>query len=113
VEINKNMSPIYAELLQKLRILCNKNGYGCCVHGSLAKDLDIVAVPFGRYAITNDELLLEVIRVIGKTYKKEEIKVHYRKAYWFELDEFHFLDFSILPINLEDRKDKETDNKAL
>ena len=41
-----NKAPIYASMYQDLAEICREHGYALAVHGSLARDLDIVAVPW-------------------------------------------------------------------
>lgn len=54
--------PEYQQLIGPLRVIAREAGYALAVHGSLARDIDLVAIPWSPDAC-NPELLMESIRV--------------------------------------------------
>ena len=70
-EITPNYAPVYAAAIYpKLCGLFQKHGYALAVHGSLARDFDLIAVPWAE-SISNWEFVLDDIvkqfnvRIIG------------------------------------------------
>ena len=51
-------APIYAALYADLAELCREDGWALAVHGSLARDLDLLCVPWTEHAV-DDEVLLD------------------------------------------------------
>ena len=43
-----NNAPIYASIYAELAELCRAHGYALAIHGSLARDFDLVAVPWAE-----------------------------------------------------------------
>lgn len=82
-ELQPNFAPIYAvALYPKLAKVFQKHGYALAVHGSLARDFDIIAVPWGENVSSPEDVIKEVIdgfaiRQIGEF----DIKRHGRIAY--------------------------------
>jgi hypothetical protein len=71
-EIKPNYAPVYAvTLYPHLAKIFQKHGYALTVHGSLARDFDLVAVPWAEKVSRYDEVLKEItdsyrIRVLGE-----------------------------------------------
>jgi hypothetical protein len=60
-EITPNFGPVYAAALYPgLAKICQRHGYALAVHGSLARDLDLVAVPWAT-VVSTPEAVLEAI----------------------------------------------------
>jgi len=91
------MSPIYEQLKHNLTLLCNRNGYALAVHGSLIKDLDLVAIPFQMRCLKKDTLFAKVDETISAN-KVGPLtqKAFGRTAKMYYLDDFHCVDFSIV-----------------
>lgn len=53
------------ELLPPMRAAARAAGYALAVHGSLARDIDIVAVPWTDQAISADKLLQLLVGVVS------------------------------------------------
>jgi hypothetical protein len=82
-EIKPNYAPIYAAALYPdLAEIFISHGYALAVHGSLARDLDLVAIPWVKEISKPEDVLAEItktfwIRLIGE----RGIKEHGRIAY--------------------------------
>jgi hypothetical protein len=92
----KPMSPTFAEVLHKLTVMANKNGYGLLHHGSAIRDLDVVAIPMDKRAVKPDKIFLLAKDIMGEKYSGPHLMAHQRVAWLFTLDEFHDVDFSIM-----------------
>lgn len=56
----------YRLLIAPLRAAAQKAGYALTVHGSLARDIDLVAVPWTREAVSGNELAERLIRTVRR-----------------------------------------------
>lgn len=82
---------------------CRENGYALTVHGSLGKDLDLVAIPWTKEAVSPEVLVKALIEKNGlmegnNTSGKE--KPHGRQAWVFVFfggQETGYIDLSIMP----------------
>ncbi len=85
-QIKPNFGPVYAAAMYPgLAKICQQHGYALAVHGSLARDFDLLAVPWVEMVSKPDE----VLRAITTEYALElvenpvafEVKPHGRIAY--------------------------------
>jgi hypothetical protein len=82
-QVKPNYAPVYAAALYpELASIFIKHGYALAVHGSLARDFDLAALPWSkkpsRPAVILDEITTRFwIRLIGEPEQKE----HGRTAY--------------------------------
>lgn len=100
-QVKPNYAPIYAAALypQLARIFVD-NGYALAVHGSLARDFDLIAVPWVDKP-SSPKVILNIItkkfwiRLIGRDTKKK----HGRVAYTISVGHGDCaIDLSFLPI---------------
>ena len=104
---------IYVALMPMLKEIARLHGYALAAHGSMERDLDLIAIPWKEDALPEVELV-EAIRVsIGGhrpgtdiKYKREtpEKKPHGRLAWSFYFDEKRarieegpYIDISVMP----------------
>lgn len=100
-----NFAPIYIGIYPELAELTRKHGYALAAHGSLARDFDLICVPW----IENPSDPEIVVKEITKTFALKEIgeptiKFHNRKVYTLSISYGEcFIDLSFMPlqINLE------------
>lgn len=60
-EIKPNYAAVYTvALYPKLAKIFQKHGYALAVHGSLARDFDIIAVPWGEKLSSPQEVIKEI-----------------------------------------------------
>lgn len=98
--------------LPQLRSIARGLGYALAVHGSMARDFDLIAVPWTPEAVTADELADVICQTVNGHVRKLEgqiidhnpgLKPHGRKAYSFYLCEFEgssygpYIDLSVMP----------------
>jgi hypothetical protein len=82
-EIKPNFSPVYAAALYpQFAKIFQKHGYALAVHGSLANDFDLIAVPWAEKVSPPEEVLKEITKgFIFKEVNGPEKKNHGRVAY--------------------------------
>ena len=72
------MAPIYVAIYPELAELFRTCGYALSIHGSLAKDFDLVAIPWGEKILSVDEVLSFVCSSFGFRSISWTIKNHGR-----------------------------------
>ena len=98
-----NFGPAYAlGIYPKLATFFRNRGYALAVHGSLARDLDLIAVPWVDDAWAPDHVIAAVTHKFAvyqfEGHEKPTKKPHGRLAYkmWFSFGDFA-LDISFTP----------------
>lgn len=94
-----NTAPIYVYLYKGLAEITRKHGYALCVHGSVARDFDLVAVPW----VDKPSAPIVVIDSILENYAlknmgEPEIRQHGRMVFTLSFTGDSFLDLSFMPI---------------
>lgn len=99
------IAPWYAIVYNQLERIAWRYGYCLALHGSMARDLDLICVPWTDDASEPKKLLNAFCKfVTTKTQVKVHVsgptsKPHGRQAYVIPLGhEGHYLDISILPL---------------
>ena len=96
-----NMAPVYAaSMYPELAEICRKHGYALSIHGSLARDFDLVAIPWTILA-AEPKVILDNIAEEFNVVKIGElvIKEHGRMTYTIIMGFGEcFLDFSFMPL---------------
>ncbi len=108
-------APMYAVLYAELRILCKGHGYALTIHGSLKRDLDLVAVPWIEKCSEPEILANAIQEYIGCAYShpdsEDAVIPHGRKRFVFHLDEHPqngmygkgpYIDLSVMPVSKKD-----------
>lgn len=90
-------------VLYTIRKLAHLRGYAVAVHGSLAKDMDLVAIPWTDKACSAEELVAAVIEATRASdlpqCKNPGIKPHGRKVWTLNLLGFGmYIDFGVMPL---------------
>lgn len=106
----------YLALMPALRFVGERYGYALCVHGSLKRDIDLVAVPW-RDSAPDADSLIEALYAATKAViglarfrqhdQRPELKPHGRKAwsiYLTSFDDGPYLDISVMPTQLTEKK---------
>ncbi|PZU10277.1 MAG: hypothetical protein DI605_06775 [Sphingomonas sp.] len=96
---------VLAAILPPVREVARDHGYAIAVHGSLARDIDLLACPWREDADPADELVKSIVVVIGSILGRccqngpVGIKPHGRRAYTL-IHNGHIgeIDLSIMPI---------------
>jgi hypothetical protein len=88
----------YAWIIPALQKAGRKLGYAVAVHGSLARDLDLVAVPWTNQAVSARKLAEDFHRRLGGRLTKGTRRPHGRVSYAIVLDRSHFyVDLAVMP----------------
>ena len=100
------IAPWYVMAYTKLDRIAWRHGYALALHGSMSRDLDLIAIPWTDDADPPEKLLKAFINFVkGKSkvsikYYVSEVteKPHGRKAYSIPIGhDGHYLDVSIMP----------------
>lgn len=104
-------APMYAILYAELRLIAKGHGYALAIHGSMKRDLDLIAVPWVQDASTPEKLVNAIREFIGCGYtgnlNSGNAKPHNRLTYVFHLDEHEqnklygdgpYIDLSVMPL---------------
>lgn len=95
------MPALYSHSIHDIQVICRACGYALAVHGSMQRDLDLVAFPWTKKATTPKHLVkklcdeLELQPSEGSPFKKP----HGRIVYTLLMMGAGFVDFSIMPRN--------------
>jgi hypothetical protein len=108
-EIKTNPKPaFYAVLLESFRKIALDKGYALAVHGTMASDMDLLAVAWVEDACTHEELANAIWEEMSHTIweKKElfppESKPNNRIAYTIPIIGDWYIDLSIIPPIIND-----------
>lgn len=95
----------YAWMIPYVTRISRRHGYAIGVHGSMGRDLDLIAVPWVEDANDPGDLLAEICSVLQGSLVPESDgvfhwnKPHGRKTYNIVFKgAWHFIDISIMPI---------------
>ena len=95
-----NHAPIYAACCYpKLAEICRKHGYALAAHGSLAKDFDLICIPWIERPSSPERVVAEIIKnfavhMIGEP----ETKLHGRLVVMLSWMGGAYMDLSFMPI---------------
>jgi hypothetical protein len=93
----------YAVLWHDFRLAAREKGWALALHGSMASDLDIMAMPWTEDARPIDEVISAINDCIGKTVWKETNlkpfigKPHGRIVYTICIMGDWYIDISVMP----------------
>lgn len=92
----------YAWMIPYLTRIGRRHGYAIAVHGSMSRDLDIVAVPWVEGASPPEELIEEIARLTDGRIVEANAgseRPHGRRSWNIVFDgAWHFLDISVTPV---------------
>jgi len=105
MEQRKHSRPLcYVAILPSLIEVARRNGYALCVHGSLVRDLDLVAVPWTDAATDAESLVAALAHVCGGVFSSGDTgmtptqKPHGRLAWNIHTGAEMYLDLSVMPL---------------
>ncbi len=97
-------APAYAFTFHIMAEAAQAKGYALALHGSMQRDLDVVAVPWTEEAAPAEELVDAIAARIGAwlrptdpTYRNPEPKPHGRRAWQLILQAGLYIDLSVMP----------------
>lgn len=82
-ELKPNNAPVYAAAMYPdLAKIFQKHGYALAVHGSLARDFDLIAVPWSEHPSSREVVIKEMTRIFSIfSIGEPDIRNHGRVAY--------------------------------
>lgn len=101
-----NNAPMYANLYATMRDIARPYGYALAIHGSMMRDMDVVAIPRMRECCAPEELVHAFAKAISFVHVDEqpEEKYHGRLVWTMAFPGECFVDLSIMkmyPIGYE------------
>lgn len=101
----KLVKALARRIIRPLRERAKLCGWALAVHGSLARDIDLVAVPWTDRALTEDQLAGSLKQVLAKMYPIEleiapgagQPKPHGRLCWSWWIRPWTYVDLSIFP----------------
>lgn len=101
-----NFKPLlYLTVYPKLRQVAIDNGYTLALHGSVTRDLDLIAIAWTKKAVTPKELVTEFLNVLKDGYIKPEdtpyegVKPFSRLTFPIHLGRGAYIDLSVVRPN--------------
>ncbi len=94
-----NLSPVYCALYPALAEIARKHGYAMAIHGTMARDFDLICIPWVETPSKPEEVVAEITATYATTdITNPGYKHHGRLAYsvCFGFGEF-FADLSFMP----------------
>jgi hypothetical protein len=94
-----------AQLIEPLRAKARELGYALAVHGSLSRDIDLVAAPWTETSVSADALV-DALAIVAGGWREGEgagLKPHGRTAFVIHLGGGPYLDVSVMP-RLDDER---------
>jgi hypothetical protein len=94
-----NYAPMYCALYPDLANICRSHGYALAIHGSLARDMDLICVPWIELCDSPEVVVKDIttqfaIRSIGEP----EIREHGREIWTISIGHGDcFIDLSFMP----------------
>lgn len=91
------------ERLADVQMVARGLGYALALHGSVARDVDLVAVPWVAEAVPPDELVAGLMETIGRcdfcTINEPSAKPHRRLSWAIWMHEYDtYIDLSVMPL---------------
>lgn len=102
IQLAKAARTAHARLIEPIREVARRKGYAVAVHGSLARDVDLLAVPWTPKAASAEQLVRAVFRVVKRLeglarLSSHEKKPHGRQAWTILVQSGTWLDLSVMP----------------
>lgn len=105
----RELKRIYTSLLPEIRAIARYSGYAIGLHGSMTRDLDLIAVPWTKKYTSPELLISRIERTIcqypekDKKYYKRKARIatdkpHGRKAYVLHVGFYAYIDLSVITI---------------
>lgn len=93
-----NNAPLYAMVYAQLAEIARAHGYAMAVHGSLAKDFDLICVPWVEDA-ADPQVIVDAITssFVLRVIDSPAMKLHNRLCYTLSFGGNVYLDLSFMP----------------
>lgn len=100
----KRAQRAYRDLIEPIRAIAKEHGYAVGVHGSLARDVDLILCPWSEKTWPIEQLLQAIIKECEEisgfaemSHVPPTIKPHGRRAWSIVLGGGTYLDISVMP----------------
>lgn len=102
-----NMAPVYVQLWEQASVVAREAGYCLAIHGTMARDLDLLACPWTEDAVAPDELVRRIADKLAWLLRSDdgvepkivgpEPKPHRRLAWSIPYMAHWQIDLSVMP----------------
>lgn len=93
-----NFAPAYASIYPVLAEICRNHGYALAVHGSMARDFDVVAIPWVDDAADPDIVVGDITDSLALHLARDpDVVAHGRIRYAITMWGEGFVDLSFMP----------------
>jgi hypothetical protein len=92
-------APMYCALYPQLSEIARKHGYAMAVHGSLARDFDLICIPWIEGPSEPDAVVTEITETFAISKVGESDTTHHGRERWVVTIGFGecFIDLSFMP----------------
>jgi len=88
----------YVGLLKEITVTAKRCGYAIGLHGSLSRDMDIIACPWVESAVEPSRLVKALAKAVGgKVGGASSDRPHGRKSWTIMLTAHAYIDVSVMP----------------
>lgn len=92
-----SLAPAFAVVYTILAEAARSVGYALAVHGSMGRDLDVIAVPWTKDAMGPTFLISAICKATGGEQHMSDLRLHGRMSVGILLGCGGFVDLSIMP----------------
>lgn len=101
------MPALYSHRLNEIKDIAEASGYAIAVHGSMQRDLDLIAVPWVDWAVTHIQLATRFCNLLGcELVGKSEKRPHGRRVWTLMMGGACFMDLSVMPLSTNHNEHK-------
>lgn len=92
----------FVALIPRLTRVCQIHGYALGVHGSMVRDLDVIAVPWEEGAVSaiqlRDAIIGEVHGYLLSHEREPKVRPHGRLCWPIYISPEYYIDLSVMPL---------------
>jgi len=94
-----NYAPVYCAMYPELATIVRSHGYALAIHGSLARDFDLICIPWIEIPSEPIEVVTEILSKFAlRSIGEPDIVVHGRERYTLLISHGTcFIDLSFMP----------------
>lgn len=94
-----NNAPTYCALYPELAEIARKHGYALAVHGSLARDFDLIGIPWVEFPSDSQAVVDEIVSTFAiRQIGEPDVTFHGRRRYSVSIGHGEcFLDLQFMP----------------
>lgn len=95
-----SFAPVYASIYPELAEIARGHGYALAIHGSLARDFDLVAIPWGDFVSPHDVVVAGMCHAFAMSNVKGPTPMNHGRVCYTLVPKYGhtwFLDLSFTP----------------